>query len=200
MTGKPHAWIAQGLLALNAPLLAFAAEHASEHSAGEHAPADISTLWWPTVNFLIFAFLMMRFYRKWGRPALLSRAATFEQHVKRAAQVLEDAERELRNAEERLQSISDEQNEIKERLAREGTQVAAQIVAQAEQSAASIRDDVSRRIERELSAATADVREMVISRATQAARKKIASTLTEEDDSRLRNDAVRGLLTATTNS
>jgi F0F1-type ATP synthase membrane subunit b/b' len=197
MLQKTKNWIVQGLLLLSAPAMALAAENAADH--GAHAPAELSSLWWTTLNFLIFAFIMGRLYKKYGRPALLSRAATFEQHVKKAAQVLDDAERELRDVEERLQAILDEQREIRERLVREGTQVAAQIVAQAEQSALAVRSDVGRRIERELSAATADVREQVIARATEVARRKLASGLSEEDDSRLRQDAVRGLF-STTNS
>jgi len=181
-----------GFLSISAfqPVFALAAEPTE---AAHHAPATIATLAWPAVNFLIYFSLMVHFYKKYGRPALLSRAATFDQHIKKAAQVLEDAERDLRKAEERLQTISDEQTEIHERLVHEGTQVAAQIISQAEQSALGIRGDVGRRIERELSAATSDVREQVIARATELARKKLATTLSEEDDSRLRKDAVRGL-------
>ncbi len=159
-----------------------------------HAPPTLSTLAWPTVNFLIYAFMMRAIYKKYLAPSLLARSAAFEAHVKKAAQILEDAERDLRAAEARAQQIGDEQQSIRERLSTEGAQISAQVMAQAQQSALNIRRDIGRRVDRELSIATADIKQRVITLATEQARKTLASTLSEEDDYRLRQDAVRGLL------
>ena len=181
------ALIAQVLLL---PALALAADTA--HGA-HHAPA-ITSLIWPTVNFLIYFFAMRHFYMKFARPGLLSRAASYEQHSQKAAVILENAERELRDVEDRLSSIKEEQQSIRERLATEGAQIAAQVMAAGEQSAQAVRRDVARRIDQEFNAANNDVKQQVIARATELARAQLQAGLSEEDDLRLRQDAVRGLI------
>ena len=188
------------LVLLSHPMAALAAEHVAEHAAehgaghGGHAPAGIESLIWPAVNFFIYAAMMHHFYKKYARPALLARSANFEQHVQRAAKVLEDADRELHKLEARVQGIAEEQRQIRERLATEGAQIAAQVMTQAEQTANSNRRDVGRRIERELNAATNEVKQLVIAKATEIARAQLRSGLSTEDDFRLRQDAIRSLL------
>jgi len=178
------------------PVVARAAEHVGEHAAehGAEHHAGIETLIWPAVNFFIYAALMRHFYVKFARPALLARSANFEQHVQRAAQVLEDADRELQKLEARLAGISEEQRQIRERLATEGAQIAAQVMTQAEHTANANRRDIGRRIERELNAATSEVKQQVIAKATELARAQLRSGLSTEDDYRLRQDAIRSLL------
>ncbi len=182
------------------PAAAFAVEHAGQH-VGEHAAehgahhaAGPESLIWPTVNFIIYALLMRYFFKRFASPALRARAAHFEEHSQRAARVLADADREFRNLETRLNGIVEEQRAIRERLATEGAQIAAQVMAQAEQSANALRRDIGRRIERELHSATSEVKQQVIARATELARAQLRTELSSDDDFRLRQDAIRSLL------
>lgn len=188
MNRRTSALILSSLAVAAAPALALAVE-----GHGHHEPAQISNLLWPAVNFTIYALIIRSIFKKMVGPALLARAASFEQSFKHAAQVLEDAERELRQVQLRLKDIRKEQDALRERLSDEGSHIAGEVVAQAEQTAAGIRKDISRRIERELHVATSDVKQQVIRRATELARVELEKSLSEQDDYRLRQEAVKGL-------
>ncbi|MFN8390467.1 MAG: ATP synthase F0 subunit B [Bdellovibrionota bacterium] len=170
-----------------AAVLAEAVTHA------EHEAPGIGSLAWPTVNFAIYFGIVVYLYRRFGRPALVARTAGFEAHFIKAAQVLDQAERELATYENRLRTIVDEQQAIRERLATEGAQIAEQIMVQAEESAAALTRDTSRRIERELSTARSEVRQQAIRRATELALQQLQKGLSADDDFRLRQEALRGL-------
>ena len=193
------AFFAVGIALL--PAVAFAASGADPHAAAGHGASDdhahhaatISSLGWPLVNFLIYVSLLLYMFKRFAAPALLDRAASFEQHLRRARQVLDDAEREVRQLQDRLKGIREEQDAIRSRLTHEGEQLAAHAVAQAEQTASNIEKDVSRRVARELHVASADVKQQVIRRATDLARAELASGLSDQDDHRLRQEAVKGL-------
>lgn len=170
------------------PQSAFAGE------AAHHEEPTIASLVWPTINFLIYLGLIGYAYAKFIAPALLARAAGIEAHLKKAASVISEAERDLYNLENSLKDIESEQQAIRERLATEGAQIAATIVKNAEVAAAGMKKDVSRRIARELAQAQAEVREQVIQNASRLARTKISEGLSADDDHRLRQEAIRGLL------
>jgi F0F1-type ATP synthase membrane subunit b/b' len=171
---------------LPVPAWAVSPEVRIEHGVG--------SLLWPAINFAIYFGLMVHFYNRYGRAALRARKIDFEQRFAKAAQLIDEADRELGALENRLRNAAAEQQSIRERLATEGAQIAAQVIAAAEQSAEAVKRDVARRIVRELSAANADVRQKVIAAATEVARGRLEAGLSQEDDYRLRQEAVRGLL------
>ena len=166
---------------------------AAGHGAQAHGPAPtIGSLIWPAVNFAIYLIVMVYLYRRLVRPALKVRAVDFEQRLRKAAQSFQEADREHSLLDERLREIEIEKQEIKDRLTKEGTQMAAQVLVAAEQSGAHMMQDVGRRIERELQKARAEVRQEVINRATAAARKQLEA-VSAADDLRLRQEAIRGV-------
>ena len=183
-----------------APVAAFAASeshgahdpHAAGGARAAHHAAGIDSLGWPLVNFLLYAFIFRYLYKRLGAPALLDRAASFEQHLKRAGQTLDDAEQDVVSLRRRLKGIHEEQTALRERLAGEGVLIADRLIVQAEEAAVSMKNDVARRIARELHAATSEVKQSAIVRATELAREELR-TLSEQDDYRLRQEALKGL-------
>lgn len=173
-------------LIVTSPAFAFAAEHHEEEFG-------VDSLIWPAVNFFLYVSLMVYLYKRFVRPLLVSRAAVFEQHLQKAAGVLEDAERELGRAEHRLREIETEQKEIRNRLTADGEHLAARLIEQAHENAAAIKRDVARRIEQETSQAQSEIRQLVIQRATGLARQALERGISPEQDRRLRDQTLKAL-------
>lgn len=179
------------------PLVVMAAEHHSEgsHSGGSHGEAEAgpASLIWPAINFFLYLSLMVYLYKRFVRPSLVTRAAVFEQHLQKAAGVLEDAERELGRAEHRLREIKTEQDDIRRRLREDGEHLAARLIEQAQDTAAAMKRDVARRVEREASQARSEVRQMVVQRATAIARQTLERGISPDQDRRLRDETLKAL-------
>ena len=105
-----------------------------------------------------------------------------------------DAEGELADARERLDRIEEEKGQITHRLQEESKRMATQMLENARQAANNAELDVRRRIASEEAHAAADVRAEVIARAAKLARERLSVALSEEDDYRLRQETLRGLL------
>lgn len=162
--------------------------------AQAHSPAPLSSLNWPAVNFTLFVLLMVYLYKKLAKPKILAHVVEVEQALQKTARVFEEADRELCAAQARLKSILDEQKEIEHRLATEGAQLAAEIMDSAEKSVVQIRGDIAKKITQKQRAASDEVRALVLKRATDLARKQLASGVSAEDDLKLRQEAIRNIL------
>lgn len=180
-----------------APALAAAAAdhghgHGDAHGADHHA-AGIETLVWPAVNFALYVLLLAFLYRRFVDPALKARAASFDQQYRRAVVALEEAERELRQAQARFDGIAEEQAQIRARFDAEAVLLSKDILEAARRTAQQIEQDVSRRIESERAKVVDALRQEAVQRATTLARTRLERTLSEDDDFRLRHETLRGL-------
>lgn len=179
---------------LSVAVFVMSASEAWAAGNAHHEAPDFTTLLWPVVNFGIYFFILSWIYKKHGRPALLARTASVEQQLRHAASVRVDAERELADARERLDRIEEEKGQITQRLQEESKRMATQMLENARQAANNAELDVRRRIASEEAHAAADVRAEVIARAAKLARERLSVALSEEDDYRLRQETLRGLL------
>lgn len=159
-----------------------------------HAPAGVGSLIWPVVNFAIYFAILSWLYKKHGRPALLARTANIEQQLRNAASVRVDAERELAKAKERLDRIDEEKAQITQRLDNEATRMATQMLENARLAANNVEQDLRRRIASEQAHASAELRAAVLARAAKIVRERLANALSDEDDYRLRQETLRGLI------
>ncbi len=159
-----------------------------------HEAPGIGSLLWPVVNFGIYFFILSTLYKKHGRPALLARTAQVEQQLRNAASVRVDAERELAKAKERLERIDEEKAQITQRLEDEAVRMSTQMLENARQAANNVEHDVRRRIASEQAEANAELRKDVLTRAAKIVRERVSSALSEDDDYRLRQETLRGLI------
>lgn len=189
--------LAVGFLAT--PFAAFAAESSTGEEAhaagGEHAVhhVGLDTLFWPTANFSIYALIVIYLYRKHGTKMLRGRSAQIENHVNRASAALADAEAQFQNSNERLQAIDDEKSSFLETYREEGHRMAASVLQSARESAQRIDHDASRLIASEFSRTEKELRNHVVTVATEQVRERLTRELTAEDDKALRRRALESL-------
>lgn len=163
-------------------------------AAGAGGHATIGSLFWPAVNFTLYALLIRYGYRKVGKPLLRDRSVQLKQDMGSAAKALEEAEREYTSLKQRLELIADEKSALKKRLEGDGENIGASLITDAERAAKRKREDTERRILSEFARVRAEIQREVVYSATAAARSRLSSELSREDDQRLRQEAVRSLI------
>lgn len=167
---------------------------ANASTAKDHAhPPEISSLLWPFINFLIYAFLLNFLYRKLGKPALLARAVGFEQAYRKADSYLEEVEKEHRLLQDRLKNIGVEEQEIRKRIDKETEFEINSILNAAEHTAKQTALDVQRRIGQEIAKINAEVKSLVVTQSMKKAEEKLRHSLSKEQDYTLRQNTIRSL-------
>ncbi|MCB0324773.1 MAG: ATP synthase F0 subunit B [Bdellovibrionales bacterium] len=160
----------------------------------DHPPAGIATLFWSAINFAFYAGLMLYAYRRLARPVLRDRSMQVAASIGRAREELDAAQGELELRQAQLEQVGEEQEALKERLAREGENIARNLITTAERSAMQIKSDMRRRIQGEQAKAEAEIRAEVVRLAAERARAKLRGELGGDEDKRLRQEAVRSLV------
>ena len=170
------------------PSIAFAEE--------AHGQAAINwlSLKWPAANFALFIFCAVYLYKKHLAPTLRARSVDIEESLRKVSRDLMEAEAGLDSRQERLKTISGEIQELLAEYEIETQKISAAVLAASRRSAERIGADTGRQIENEINQANAVIRREVILQATEAARKKLAASLSGEDDRKLRQAALRELL------
>ncbi len=163
-------------------------------AAGGAGHASIASLFWPAVNFTLYAILLSYGYRKVARPLLRDRSVQLKQDITSAAKALDEAEREIAALQQRLELIDEEKSALRNRLQGDGDNIAASLITDAERAAKRKREDTERRILSEFARVRAEIQREVVYSATATARQRLSSELSREDDQRLRQEAVRSLI------
>jgi F-type H+-transporting ATPase subunit b len=173
------------LLVLLAPVLLAGVAVASEAAgAGEHgiSPAKITDFIWRTVNFVVFAgiliFLVVKFKAK----------DFFARRAQDIAQTLSDLEarkaevaQALAEAEARLAQVAAERDKIIQTFLAEGELEKAKILEKADQVAARIKEMAALTIEQETRKAVRDLKQEVVDLATQMAEDLLKKKVTAAD-------------------
>lgn len=176
--------------------LAFPAGALASAAEGEVAHhADISTLFLPTINFVLFVIAMTWIYRKHLSSVVQGRSANIADHIRRSAAALHESEAEHQERCDRLRNISDEKKELELRFEDEGLKLAEMVIAQAHSQAERIEADAARQIETELNQAAKEIRAEVVAQAVGEARRLLRETLSAADDRKLRRNVLENTLT-----
>jgi F0F1-type ATP synthase membrane subunit b/b' len=160
-------------------------------TAAHHGEIGIGTLFWPLVNFSIFAALLVYLFRKFGSPALKARAVTIEDHLRKSERELSEAIKEFNKAQQRLVAIEDERTAIFARFDEDAEIASKEIIASAEQSAKRVRDDLVIRLQNEFKQATNAVKAEMVEAAMSLAKEKLAVEFGVDDDRQLRKQALQ---------
>lgn len=167
---------------------------AEDSSHGDAGHSGLGTLLWPTVNFLAYAFIIGKIYRKSGPAALINRRVEMEQRLSVAANQLDISERSLAEVKRRYSDIEAEKTALISALMEEGERSADLIADKADQQVETSKLDTKRLISNELAKANLEISREVISRATASARSELQQGLSAEVDARLRRETIEGLL------
>jgi len=164
--------------------VAVAAEaHGGGHAAGGHGitPEKLQELLWRTVNFVVFAAILIKLVAK---PA----KKFFGQRSQDVATTLEDLEAKLaeamaavKAAETRLAEVAQEREKIVQQYMAEGEMEKAKILDKANMVAERIKEMAALSIQQETQKATHDLREEIVGMATQMATDMIKEKATYAD-------------------
>jgi len=158
-----------------------------------HAPG-LGTLFWPTVNFILYAALIRFMYKKLGKPALVSHSVQVRNDLEEAAKSFADAESELAKAQAMQGRLPEEKTSVVERLREEGKNIAKQTLEEGNKQAALIQSDAVRRIAGDTAKVKAELRETLVREASKIAREQLKSELSAEQDIGLRKAAIMSVL------
>ena len=168
-------------------VLAAGGGHDAAHSPG------ISTLMWPVVNFSIFAWIMAWVYRTKVVPLLRDRRMQVEKSMQDAAGRLQLADEQLKAGRQKLDQIETLRATVIADLERDGENQSALMAENAQAAARRIGEDAVRRIAGDLRKAKEEVRREVILKAAELARFELQQSLSDDDDARMRSEAVRSV-------
>jgi len=181
-TARLRTWAA--FWGLGAGLLLAGVAAASEAAPGGHggvSPEKIQDLIWRTVNFVVFAAILIKLVAK---PA----KNFFAQRTQDVAETLEDLEAKLaaagdavKAAESRLAEVAKEREKIIQQYMAEGEMEKAKILDKANMVAERLKEMAAFTIQQETKKAAQSLREEIVGLATQMATDKIKEKATYAD-------------------
>lgn len=173
-----------------AQALASAAAEA-EHQV--HHTSSINEIWYPLGNFIIYAFIIVKFALPPVRDFLRTRRQDVIDAVEAASAKKRAAEALVSEYKTRIAGLDKEVQSINASLRDEGEREKAKILADAATLAAKIKDDARFLGEQEVRMARQKVREEIANRAVAQARELIQRNLSTADQGRLVEDFIQNI-------
>ena len=163
-------------------------------SAGveEHA-ASATQLFYPLINFLIFAYLIKRLLLPLVKNYLRSRREEIVAALGEADESKKRAEAMVQEYRARMARLEEEMKRLREELRADGEREKAKMLREAEETAAKIKVDADFLAEQEIKLARQRLREEIARLAQAAAQKLIQSHLTPADQERLVEEFLSGV-------
>ncbi len=163
-------------------------------SAGveEHA-ASATQLFYPLINFLIFAYLIKRFLLPLVKNYLRSRREEIVTALGEADESKRRAEAMVQEYRARMARLEGEMKRLREELRADGEREKAKMLREAEETAAKIKVDTDFLAEQEIKLARQRLREEIARLAQAAAQKLIQSHLTPADQKLLVEEFLSGV-------
>ena len=163
---------------------------AAAAEAEQHEPS-INDIWFPLANFIIFAFVIVKFALPLVRDFLKSRREEVLTKINQASAKKRAAEALVQEYRTKLANIDKELQSIQTSLREEGEREKAKLVTEARSMAAKIRQDGNFLADQEVKMARHKVREEIAEQAEATARQLIERNLGPADQSRLVEDFIR---------
>jgi len=165
---------------------------AAAPAAHGHAPS-MTSLIYPIINFLIFAFLIYRFVLPPARLYLASRRDEILGAVRSADERKEKADSAVRAYRDRLASVDDETKTLLETLRAEGERERAKILREAAELASKIKADADFVSQQEIKIARQQIREEIAQIARETAESAIRANFRAADQERLVEQFLHGI-------
>ncbi len=154
---------------------------ASAAAEAEHHAPSINDIWFPLANFLIYAFILVKFAFPLVRDFLRSQASA----KKQAAEALVNEYRA------KLAGLETEVQSILASLRQEGERERNRVVSEAQATAVKIKEDASFLAEQEVKMARQKLREEMAELAAATARPLVERNLSSADQTRLADDFIQ---------
>ena len=171
----------------------FAAPAWASSAAAEHPGPSIHEIWFPLANFLIFAFLIVRYGLPPVRSFLRSRRQEVVATIEEAAAKKQQAETFVKDYRARLARLETEAAAIHASLREDGQTLKKQLLAEAETLAGKIKEDARFLADQEFNTARQKLREEMAERAEAAARALAQRHISAADQGRLLDDFIQNI-------
>lgn len=173
-------------------LMAVAQAWASAAEAEHHAPS-IHDIWFPLVNFLIFAFIIKRFALPPVRDYLRSRREEVVRTLEAAAESKRRASAIVQDYRWRLAHLDEEVQSLQSSLRAEGERESAKLLQDGEALARKIKADARFLAEQEVKMARQQIREEMAQEAAVLGREIIQRNMSPADQGRLVEDFIQNV-------
>ena len=172
----------------------FTAASAWASAAGaEHHTPPISDVIFPTLNFLIYVFILVKFALPLVRSFLQSRHEEVLSAITLASAKKQQAEALVRDYQTKLAGLDKETEAIQTEMRDEGEREKSKLLSEARALALKIKDDAQFLAEQEVKIARQKIREEMANHAEATARELVQSNLTAADQSRLVQDFIQDI-------
>lgn len=183
-------WWTGILLGLGVSLLAASLGLASGGEAahgGGHGitPEKITDFIWRTVNFLVFAGILIYLVAKPAKEFFAKRASDISESFEDLEAQKAEAEAALKAAQNRLAEMAAEREQLIQQFIAEGEMEKGKIIEKAEMVAARIKEMAALSISQETKKAALELKKEVAEQATQMAEELIKKKITPTDQSKL---------------
>jgi F-type H+-transporting ATPase subunit b len=181
-TGRRRIWATLG--GLGAGLLLAGAAAASEAAHGGHGaidPAKIQEFIWRSVNFVVFAAILIKLVAKPAKNFFAQRSQDVATTLEELEAKLAEATAAMQAAETRLGEVAKEREKIIQQYMDEGEMEKAKILDKANMVAERIKEMAALSIQQETKKATHELREEIVGMATQMATDMIKEKATYAD-------------------
>jgi F-type H+-transporting ATPase subunit b len=181
-TGRRRIWAALG--GLGAGLLLAGVAVASEAAHGGHGaidPAKIQEFIWRSVNFVVFAAILIKLLAKPAKNFFAQRSQDVATTLEELEAKLAEAMAAVKAEEIRLGEVAKEREKIIQQYMAEGEMEKAKILDKANMVAERIKEMAALSIQQETKKATHELREEIVGMATQMATDMIKEKATYAD-------------------
>jgi F-type H+-transporting ATPase subunit b len=167
--------------------------YASAAAEAEHHTPSINDIWFPLINFLIYAFIIVKFAVPLIRDFLKTRREEVVAKIAQASAKKQAAEALVRDYRSKLAGLVKEIQSLQAALLEEGEREKSRLVSEALATAVRIKKDANFLADQEVKTARQKLREEMADEAEATARQLIERNITAADQSRLVDDFVRSV-------
>ena len=168
------------------------ASEAASHGAEHHAPS-INDIWWPLGNFLIYAFILVKFALPLVRDFLKTRREEIVATIAQAAAKKQAAEALVSDYKTKVAGLDNEIQTMRAALRDEGEREKARLVSGGEALAVKIKQDTLFLAEQEVKIARQQLRQEMANQAEATARELVQRNISAADQDRLAQEFIHNI-------
>ena len=167
--------------------------YASAAAEAEHHAPSINDIWFPLINFIIYAFIIVKFAFPLVRDFLKTRREEVVTKLAQASAKKQAAEALVREYRSKLAGLAKEVQSLQAALREEGEREKSRLVSEALATAVKIKEDANFLADQEIKTARQKLREEMADEAEATARQLIERNISAADQTRLADDFVRSV-------
>jgi F-type H+-transporting ATPase subunit b len=166
---------------------------ASTTTGAEHHAPSIGDVWWPFWNFVIYAFIIVKFAVPRAREFLKTRREEVVSTISQVAAKKQAAEARVSEYKAKLAGLDKEIQSLHAALRQEAEREKSKLIGEAQAMAVKIKEDANFLGDQEVKIARRRIREELASQAEATARELVRRNLSPEDQSRLVQDFIQSM-------